>query len=257
VKVLAIASAKGGVGKTTVTANLAQALSHAGQPVLVADLDPQNALRLHFGLDPSVIDGMSRATLAGVSWRASCERSERGVAVMPYGVLNEDDRTLFESHLAANPGWLGDHLSHLGMVRDAIVLVDTPPGPSVYLRQALAAADMALLVTLPDAGSYATLPMMENLVDSYTEGRTGFQGHMHLINQADTTRQLSADVAQVMRERFGARFVGAVHRDQAVAEALACDQSVFDYADDSQAAADLMDIAKTVLARLAPGASAR
>jgi len=257
VKVLAIASAKGGVGKTTVTANLATALSHAGQPVLVADLDPQNALRLHFGLEPGVIDGMSRATLAGASWRASCERSERGVAVMPYGVLNEDDRALFENHLAAHPGWLGEHLGNLGMVRHAIVLIDTPPGPSVYLRQALAAADMALLVTLPDAASYATLPMMENLVDSYTEGRHDYQGHLHLINQADTTRQLSADVAQVMRQQFGPNFVGAVHRDQAVAEALAYDQSVFDYAQDSQAAADLMDIAKTVLARLAPGASAR
>lgn len=255
-KVLAIASAKGGVGKTTVTANLATALSHAGQPVLVADLDPQNALRLHFGLDPHAIDGLSRATLAGLPWRASCERSERGVAVMSYGVVNEDDRGLFENHLADHPGWLAEHLRNLGMVRHAIVLLDTPPGPSVYLRQALAAADMALLVTLPDAGSYSTLPMMENLVDSYTEGRTDFQGHMHLINQSDASRQLSADVAQVMRKQFGERFIGAVHRDQAVAEALAYDQSVFDYAQDSQAAADLMDIAKTVLARLATGANA-
>ncbi len=253
-KVLAIASAKGGVGKTTVTASLATALSHAGQPVLVADLDPQNALRLHFGLDPQVIDGMSRATLAGSSWRASCERSERGVAVMPYGVVTEDDRELFESHLAAHPQWLAEHLAKLGMVRHAIVLIDTPPGPSVYLRQALSAADMALLVTLPDAASYSTLPMMETLVDSYTDGRQDFRGHLHLINQADSTRQLSADVAQVMRGQFGDRFVGCVHRDQAVAEALAYDQSVFDYSQDSQAAADLMDIAKTVLERLATGA---
>lgn len=255
-KVLAIASAKGGVGKTTVTANLATALSHAGQPVLVADLDPQNALRLHFGLDPQAIDGLSRATLAGSSWRANCERSDRGVAVMSYGVLNEDDRTLFEEHLAANPAWLREHLENLGMVRHAIVLIDTPPGPSVYLRQALATADMALLVTLPDAASYATLPMMESLVDSYTDGRDDYQGHLHLINQADATRQLSADVAQVMRGLFGERFVGSVHRDQSVAEALAYDQSVFDYAQDSQAAADLMEIAKTVLARLSAGVQA-
>lgn len=255
-KVLAIASAKGGVGKTTVTANLATALSHAGHPVLVADLDPQNALRLHFGLEPSAIDGISRATLAGTPWRASCARSERGVAVLPYGVVNEDDRDLFESHLAAHPHWLRDHLAHLGMVRHAIVLIDTPPGPSVYLRQALAAADMALLVTLPDAASFATLPMMETLVDSYTAGSDDYRGHLHLINQADASRQLSADVAQVMRGQFGERFVGAVHRDQAVAEALAYDQSVFDYSIDSQAAADLMEVAKTVHARLSAGTQA-
>lgn len=253
-KVLAIASAKGGVGKTTVTASLATALSHAGHPVLVADLDPQNALRLHFGLDPTAIDGLSRATLAGTPWRASCERSGRGVAVLPYGVLNEDDRVLFESHLAAHPGWLREHLQRLGMVRHAVVLIDTPPGPSVYLRQALAAADMALLVTLPDAASFATLPMMENLIASYTVQCPDYRGHLHLINQADATRQLSADVAQVMRGQFGDRFVGSVHRDQAVAEALAFDQSVFDYSQDSQAAADLVEIAQTVHARLSAGA---
>ncbi|QHI98928.1 cellulose synthase operon protein YhjQ [Xylophilus rhododendri] len=255
-KVLAIASAKGGVGKTTVAANLASAMSHAGQPVLVADLDPQNALRLHFGLDPEGIDGMSRATLAGAPWRASCERSDRGVAVMSYGVLNEDDRALFEEHLAAHPDWLQAHLASLGMVRHAIVLLDTPPGPSVYLRQALAAADMALLVNLPDAASYASLPMMEGLIDSYTTHNPRFGGHMHLINQGDATRRLSADVAQVMRGQFGDRYVGLVHRDQVVAEALAYDQSVFDYAIDSQAAADLTEIARTVLTRLAAGAPA-
>ncbi|MCZ2496865.1 cellulose synthase operon protein YhjQ [Xylophilus sp. Kf1] len=255
-KILAIASAKGGVGKTTVTANLAVALSLAGCPVLVADLDPQNALRLHFGLPPGEIDGLARATLAGTPWRASCERSERGVAVLPYGVINETDRLLFEGHLAAHPQWLGEHLAGLGMVRHAVVLIDTPPGPSIYLRQALAAADMALLVTLPDAASYSALPMMENLIASHTGDREAFAGHLHLINQSDTTRRLTADVAQVMRERFGPRFVGSVHRDQSVAEALAYDQNIFEYARDSQAAADLMEIAQTVLARLEAGAIA-
>ena len=256
-KILAIVSAKGGVGKTTVTANLAAAFSLAGHPVLVADLDPQNALRLHFGLAPEVIEGLSRATLAGTSWRASCERSDRGVAVMPYGVINEDDRVLFERHLAEHPGWLSAHLQNLGMVRDAIVLLDTPPGPSVYLRQALAAADMALLVTLPDAASYAALPLMENLIASHAGDRPDFAGHLHLINQADATRRLSADVAQVMRDQFGDRFVGSVHRDQAMAEALAYDQNIFEYARDSQAAADLLEIAQNVLARVGAGAIAQ
>lgn len=255
-KILAIASAKGGVGKTTVTANLAAALSLAGYPVLVADLDPQNALRLHFSLPAGEIGGLSRATLAGTPWRASCERSQRGVAVLPYGVINEDDRLLFEHHLATHPDWLAAHLDSLGMVRHAIVLIDTPPGPSIYLRQALAAADMALLVTLPDAASYSALPMMENLVASHAGDRAGFAGHLHLINQSDATRRLTADVAQVMRGQFGERFVGSVHRDQAVAEALAYDQNIFEYARDSQAAADLMEIAQTVLARLEAGALA-
>ena len=51
--VIAIVSAKGGVGKTTLTANLATALDRLGvATLLLADLDPQNALGLHFGVDP-------------------------------------------------------------------------------------------------------------------------------------------------------------------------------------------------------------
>lgn len=45
--VVAVVSPKGGVGKTTVVANLATALLDGGRPVTVVDLDPQNALRLH------------------------------------------------------------------------------------------------------------------------------------------------------------------------------------------------------------------
>ncbi|MGZ7236532.1 ParA family protein, partial [Streptococcus pyogenes] len=45
VKRIAVVSAKGGVGKTTVTANLATALALQGAaPVAAFDLDPQNAL---------------------------------------------------------------------------------------------------------------------------------------------------------------------------------------------------------------------
>ncbi|WP_295854362.1 cellulose biosynthesis protein BcsQ [uncultured Xylophilus sp.] len=249
-KIVAIVSAKGGVGKTTVTANLATALAHAGRAVLTVDLDPQNALRLHFGLDPHGVGGSSRATLAGSDWRAECVVSRGGIVVLPYGLVNEDDRRRFEQRLDAEPRWLADQLESLELHHDAIVLLDTPPGPSVYLRHALTLADIAVNVTLADAASYATLPMTENLVHSYCAGRPGFGGHFHLINQTDGSRQLAVDVVEVMRQRFGDRVLATVHRDQAVGEALAYDSSALDYAPDSQAAADFRAAAAAVLRRL-------
>ena len=48
-KILAVMSLKGGVGKTTVAANLAEAFACAGHfPVVAVDLDPQNGLAWHF-----------------------------------------------------------------------------------------------------------------------------------------------------------------------------------------------------------------
>ena len=47
---ICVSSPKGGVGKTTLVANLAYALARAGNKVLALDLDVQNSLRLHFGV---------------------------------------------------------------------------------------------------------------------------------------------------------------------------------------------------------------
>jgi Flp pilus assembly CpaE family ATPase len=47
---ICVCSPKGGVGKTTLTANLAYALARSGSKVLALDFDVQNALRLHFGV---------------------------------------------------------------------------------------------------------------------------------------------------------------------------------------------------------------
>ena len=47
---ICVCSPKGGVGKTTLAANLAYSLARTGSKVLALDFDVQNALRLHFGV---------------------------------------------------------------------------------------------------------------------------------------------------------------------------------------------------------------
>ncbi len=58
---IAVINQKGGVGKTTTTANLGAALALSGRRVLLVDLDPQAHLTLHYGAElvedePSVYD---------------------------------------------------------------------------------------------------------------------------------------------------------------------------------------------------------
>ncbi len=250
-KVIAIVSAKGGVGKTTLTANLATALQREGvATLLVVDMDPQNALGLHFGADPRSLAGVSRASLAGEDWGSVCLQSPSGVHVLPYGVVNESDRVAFERHLDAHPNWLVQQLQGLELPEDAVVLVDTPPGPSVYMQQALSAAQVVVVVSLPDAASYAALALMQRLVHTYCTPRPDFSETLYVLNQVDGARQLSKDITRVMQDNLGERLVGVVHEDQAVREALAYDQSVLEYDPQGQAADDLRKCARVLAQRL-------
>ena len=250
-KVVAVVSAKGGVGKTTLTANLATALQHQGAPtVLVVDLDPQNALGLHFGADPGALAGISRASLAGDSWGSVCQQSPSGVHVLPYGVVNEADRVAFERHLEGHPDWLAQQLQSLDLPPDALVFIDTPPGPSVYMQQALTAAHVVVVVSLPDAASYAALTLMQRLVQTYCTPRPDFSGTLHVLNQANGARQLSKDITRVMQDSLGDRLIGVIHEDQAVREALAYDQSVLEYDTHGQAADDLRKCAQVLAQRM-------
>ncbi|WP_313079056.1 cellulose biosynthesis protein BcsQ [Pulveribacter sp.] len=250
-KILTIASAKGGVGKTTVTENLAVALARkTGRTVLAVDLDPQNALALHLGLGPQELRGLSRASLAGQDWRGACFEREPGVYVLPFGALTEHDLAALEAQIAARPRWLIEHLEALQLPDNALVLLDTPPGPSMYGRQALSIAHWVLVVMLADAASYATLPLMQRLVQTHCAPRADFADTLYLLNQVNSARQLSQDILRVLRDAVGPRFAGAIHADEGVPEALAMGLSVLDHAPHSQASHDILACAAALAARM-------
>jgi cellulose synthase operon protein YhjQ len=250
--VISVVSAKGGVGKTTLTASLASVLGEAGRRVIALDLDPQNALRLYFGMPIDSIEGIARSTLAQEPWHASMFEAADGVCVLPYGALNEDDRRAFEKRLDAQPGLLASALEALSLEPSDIVLIDTPPGASVYTRAALLSSQFVLNVVLPDAASYVAIPLMERLIDTYALPRADFRDYGYVINQADQSRRLTKDVVKVLRGSLGTRlFPGVVHEDQGVGEALACDTTVIRYDPLSQATADLRACGIWLLARLA------
>ncbi|TKC81477.1 cellulose synthase operon protein YhjQ [Trinickia terrae] len=249
--VVAVVSAKGGVGKTTLAANLASVLAGPGRRVIALDLDPQNALRLHFGMPLDSIDGISRATLAHGPWHGTMFDAPDGVTVLPYGVLNEDDRRVFEQRLDAEPELFAEALDALSLEPSDIVLIDTPPGASVYTRAALMNAQFALNVVLPDAASYAAIPLMERLIDAYAAPRPDFLGFGYVINQADQSRQLAKDVVKVLRGVLGAHlYPGVVHEDQGVGEALAYDTTVIHYDPLSLATADFRKCGEWLLGKL-------
>jgi cellulose synthase operon protein YhjQ len=239
-KVVAVVSAKGGVGKTTLAANLASVLGSNGRRVIAVDFDPQNALRLHFGIPVDGFDGVARAMVSGDPWRSVMFDGIDGVTVLPHGALNEDDRRAFEARLDHNPFLVRSALDMLSLEPSDIVLIDTPPGATVYTRAALLAAHFVLNVVIADAASYAAIPHMERLIQTYAIPRADFLGYGYVINQVDIGRNLTKDVLKVLRGTLAPHiYPGVVHLDQGVSESLAYDTTVIHYDPLSQAAADL------------------
>lgn len=238
--VIAVISPKGGVGKTTVAVNLACTLAMEGVAVRLVDLDPQNAMRLHLGANPSDANGLVHQTLQQTSWYGAEYSSAYGVSFVPYGKATEVERITFEAYLSKTPNWLRDNLAALEHAHSNLTIVDTPPGPSVYVQQVLSIANVVLVVMIPDAGSYATLNSIEGLLDYYCANRSDFYGSYYVLNQFDAEHPLNCDIQAVMQNVLGERLSPyPIHRDESLSEALAYQQPVREYAPHSQAVEDL------------------
>jgi cellulose synthase operon protein YhjQ len=239
-KTVAFISGKGGVGKSTVTANLAVALAQRKKKVVILDLDPQNSQRLHLGLDSEEIAGLVREGIA----LSSLFDSPFGVQFIPFGRASEEELEEFRTELLHNPQWVREKLLNLAAGQFDYAFIDTPPGATIYLEQALNAAQKAIVVLHADAGSFMTLPKIASLVDFYTGRRDDFLGVSRLINQMPSESRLAHEVRNALAADNSAGLVPlAIHKDPSVAQALAYERPVLEYEPGSMASLDFQYLA--------------
>ncbi len=152
--VVAICSAKGGVGKTTIAANLGYALAkHFLQKTLVVDANPTTAsLSLHFGLTSFPVKFLDM--LAREADQLTYP-FEAGLEVLP-APLNMDLTNMRPRNMV----WLRK-LEH------DFVIIDTAPGIERETWMAMKPADSILVVTTPDlpsvTGVVKTVALAEKL----------------------------------------------------------------------------------------------
>jgi cellulose synthase operon protein YhjQ len=244
-KTISFISGKGGVGKSTICANLATTLVKRNKKVVVIDLDPQNSQRLHLGLGPDEIGGVVREGIAV----SSLFDSPFGVNFIPFGRVSDEDLEEFRTELLQSATWTLNQISSLSGCGFDYVFIDTPPGSSVYLEQALRASDKAILVVLADAASYVTLPKMNELIALYTKDQPHFKGVSRLINQMPTESRLGHQVRNALLADDTAELIPlAIHKDPSVARALAFERPVLEYEPGSMASLDFQYLADWFLA---------
>lgn len=242
--VICIASPKGGVGKTTLTANLAYTLQRQGLNVTVIDFDSQDALKIHFGISFNDANGYVATATQTAYWRDLARRSSSGVNILAYGATSREERHQFESLLVQNPKRLTQALNGLYNSKNDVLLVDLPPGHSVALDAIATLNPFFITVLMADSASLAVLPKVE---DGGFYSPDINKKTYYVINQLDLKSELSLDVYEFLTNRLGAYLLGSVHRDPAVAEAHALQVSMLEHAYSSSVIKDIEGISHNLM----------
>ena len=123
--VISVCSPKGGVGKTTVVANLAYAFSRGGTKVVVIDFDPQNALRLYFGM--SLNDERGFVSIPDKDWISACINVDKNLYMLPFGKSDKEQRQVLDDALKT-PDYFRTVQKSLFNNPDLLVIADFAPG---------------------------------------------------------------------------------------------------------------------------------
>lgn len=247
-----LTSPKGGVGKTTLTANLAEALHRNGRKVLLLDLDPQNALRFHFGIPLIEQSGLMAELTRRPDWRALVLRTASGPMLLPHGAVGLQAALEQSLWLEREPALLTQPVREMLADPDLLVLADLPPGPSQVLALTAPLASIVLTILRSEAISAAMLGEVESgrflghdMAGALQPGRLKF-----ILNGVDLQSRLSRAAAEAVAQHLGPRLLGAVRQDENLAEALAQMRPLQEVAPATAAAEDIRHIARVLTALL-------
>ena len=146
-EIIVITSGKGGVGKTTTTANLGVGLAMRGNRVAVVDTDTGlRNLDLLLGLENRIMYDLIDVTSGRVPYKKALVRHKKYESLYLLPTSQVKDKS------AVNPDDLVKLCEEMRKEFDYI-LIDCPAGIEDGFKTAIAAADAALVVTNPEISS--------------------------------------------------------------------------------------------------------
>ncbi len=163
-KVYTVTSGKGGVGKTTVTANLGVALARLGQCVVGIDADiGLRNLDVMLGLENRIVYDLVDVVEGRCRLRQALVRDKRLPELCLLPAAQTRDKTALQAE---------DMVRMCDELRESFdyLLVDSPAGIESGFRNAVAPADEILIVTNPEVAAVRDADRIIGLIEAEERG---------------------------------------------------------------------------------------
>ena len=204
-RIITITSCKGGVGKSTVAANLTMALASLGKKCVLIDMDLGNrSLDLMLGCEDRVVYDISDVCAGGVEFsRALIELdAPRGFSFCPAPYMYSDDIT---------PESLRSALDKLVAEQEPdYIILDTSGGADISVELCARVSGEALIVTSRNPASIRAAGKSAVLLDGY-----GVSEQKLIINSLELDKEANRDRAGVLEviDETGLCLVGIIPKE--------------------------------------------
>ncbi|PSO78473.1 MAG: septum site-determining protein MinD [Cyanobacteria bacterium QS_4_48_99] len=159
-RIIVITSGKGGVGKTTVTANLGAAIANLGRSVALVDADfGLRNLDLLLGLENRVVFTAVDAIAGECRLQQALVKDKRqgGLALLP-AAQNRNKEAVTAQQMKELSLELSEKYDY--------VIVDSPAGIEVGFQNAITAAQEAIIVTTPEVAAVRDADRVVGLLEA-------------------------------------------------------------------------------------------
>ena len=243
-KFIAVASGKGGIGKTTVAVNLALALKRQGYQVGLLDADvygPSIPTMLDLHLEVEIKEGMMQPI------------EKFGLKIMSIGFMIDEDQPVI---------WRGPMVSRaikdfLGKVRWGeldFLVVDLPPGtgdPSITIAQSIPDASL-VIVTTPQKVALVDVKKAIHMFRKMGKEITGIVENMSYFcceHSTDRIEIFGQGGGEELSRELDVSFLGALPLDIELRKSGDCGIPFMVDSPDSELGKIFQEIAKAVLSR--------
>lgn len=220
-RVIMVSSCKGGVGKSTIAANLGIQLAYNGYKTLIIDCDfGVRSLDLIMGLENFVIYDIVDVITKDISPDKAIVQDKRSVNLYfcsaPY-----------EYRENVEPDKFSEVIDKIGEEMEFdYIIIDTPGDLGAPVRLAAAASDMALIVSSYQPSSIRAAERTSMLLDEL-----GVEDRRLIINFFDTKKTKDTDIPNIIDiiDKTCVRLIGVVPNESLVARLQSQGEDIVNY----------------------------